>query len=195
MTVRWWALAATLALTAPFLAFLFLFDRPEPVPPAPPSRPDTVFARERHGWLEAYGEDAQWLAFADALHRQGLDRDALAAMKAHVETAPDSSALWAGYANAITVAAGGRMDDDARAAWYKAIALAPAKPGPRYLYGRALIAAGRPGEGLEVWRALLETVPQDARWADVVREKIALVERRAAERSGSATPNRPRPAT
>lgn len=185
MTARWWAMAAALALAVPVLAVLFLFDRPEPVPPAPAARADTVFARERHGWLEAYGEDEQWLAFADALHRQGLDREALAAMKMHVEKTPQSSALWCGYANAITVAAGGRMDDSARAAWYKAIALAPTKPGPRYLFGRALIAAGRPGEGLQVWRALLATVPDDARWADVVREKIATVERRDAQRSGS----------
>jgi cytochrome c-type biogenesis protein CcmH/NrfG len=173
--IRRWSLAATLLLAIPFIALLFMFGRPDPPPPPAKLRADTAFARERSGWLRAEAEDANWLAFADALHRQGLDAQATSTMAARVRSSPRSAALWTGYANAMVVEAGGKVTPKAHAAFRQAVQLAPGEPGPRYLFGAALLGAGRRDEALAVWTALRDGGEPGTRWVDQLDATIARV--------------------
>ncbi len=173
--IRRWSLAAALLLAVPFLALLFLLGRPDPPPPPAELRADTSFARERQGWLRAEGEDANWLAFADALHRQGLAAEATRTLAGRVKLSPRSATLWTGYANAMVVEAGGQMTPEAHAAFRQAIQLAPGEPGPRYLFGAALLEAGRRDEAVAVWTNLRNGGEPDARWVKQLDERIARV--------------------
>ena len=173
--IRRWSLAAALLLAVPFLALLFLLGKPDPPPPHAELRADTSFARERSGWLRVAPEDANWLAFADALHRQGLDTQATSTLRSRIKLSPRSAPLWTGFANALVTEAGGKVTPEAHAAFRQAIQLAPGEPGPRYLFGSALLAAGRRDEALAVWTVLRNGGEPDAQWVKELDARIASV--------------------
>lgn len=138
-------------------------------------QPDSEFANERHQFMGRFGTSAQWLDFADALHRMGRDRSAVTAIKSGLAEQPDDPDLWVGLGNALVIHGGGVVSPAARFAFARAARLAPDHPGPRFFMGLAYAQAGQPDKAAAVWQELLATSPPDAPWRKDVEARLAVL--------------------
>lgn len=140
------------------------------------SIPDTVFADERHLWMERMGHDAQVLDTADALIRAGASDYAIGIVRGALTRAPRSAMLWMGLGNALVHFAGGAVTPAARYAFERASALAPDDPAPPYFLGLAYALSGDFQTADRLWRRLLATGPRDGAWRGRVAIKLAILE-------------------
>lgn len=152
----------------------------QPGAPHPPAtdamRPDSEFATERRQFMGRFGTSAQWLDFADALHRMGRDRSAVTAIKSGLAERPDDPDLWVGLGNALVIHGGGLVSPAARLAFERARALDPDHPGPSFFMGLAYAQAGRTDKAAALWRAMLAKAPPDAPWRRDVERRLAMLE-------------------
>ena len=161
-----------------------------PGQPAPPNQdvmqPDTAFATERANLMERFGNEAQWLDFADALHRMGRDQMAVVAIKSGLRKYPRSADLWVGLGNALVTHAGGMISPAAQFAFDRAAAIAPDHPGPPFFLGLAYAQAGQIDKAEAVWRELLARTPADAPWRADLVQRLAVIEQVRARMNGAA---------
>ena len=149
--------------------------RPTP-PPADSKQPDSVFATERTKMMERFSSDAAVLDAADAMHRQGWNRYAIAMIKGGLAKRPRSADLWVGLGNALVIHGGGMMSPAAELAFQRAAAINPDHPGPPFFMGLAYAQAGQLDKAEEVWRALLAKAPKEAPWRADLEERLAMLE-------------------
>nr|WP_299594377.1 cytochrome C biogenesis protein [Sphingomonas bacterium] len=149
-------------------------------PPADARQPDSAFATERTKMMERFGGAAQILDAADAMHRQGWNRYAIALIKGGLEKNPKSADLWVGLGNALVIHGGGMMSPAAQLAFDRAARINPEHPGPPFFMGMAYAQAGQTERAEEIWRALLARAPAAAPWrADLERRVAELAASRA----------------
>lgn len=128
---------------------------------------------------EAPGEIAGWTVLTTAYLRLGRDADAEAALARALDLAagdkPRAAAIAANYGEALVAMNGGRVVPRAKAAFARALALAPGQPAAGYYLGLARLQAGD-GEGARaIWRRLVADAPADAPWLAALKERIAKI--------------------
>lgn len=149
--------------------------------PAPPPEPsvesDPRLIATRKAMGGAFGSDAQWLDFADALGRMGATRSAVTALRSGITQDRNSADLWVGLGNALVAHGDGLFSPAAEFAYQHAAHLSPNHPGPPFFMGLALAQNGRTAEAGQVWRGLLARTPDNAPWrADLVQRLTAIGE-------------------
>jgi cytochrome c-type biogenesis protein CcmH/NrfG len=168
----------------------------QPGDPTPPktdaAQPDSVFAKERAQVMGRFGTSAQWLDFADALHRMNRDRAAVTALKAGLADHPRDPDLWVGLGNALVIQGGGLVSPAARLAFERAARIAPDHPGPPFFMGLAYAQAGQPDKAIALWQALLAKAPPDAPWRKDLEQRLAELQGTAGA-AGAIAPGLPTP--
>ncbi|MBV9841153.1 MAG: tetratricopeptide repeat protein [Sphingomonadaceae bacterium] len=168
----------------------------EPGDPSPPKtdamQPDSDFAKERSQFMGRFGSSAQWLDFADALHRANRDRAAVTAMQTALAQNPKDPDLWVGLGNALVIQGGGLVSPAARLAFERAARISPDHPGPRFFMGLAYAQSGQPDKAQALWQELLAKSPPDAPWRKDLEQRLAELQ---GQMGGSAatTPGLPQP--
>ena len=146
----------------------------DPSPPKDDSmQPDSDFAKERVQVMGRFGTSAQWLDFADALHRMNRDRAAVTALQTALAQKPNDPDLWVGLGNALVIHANGLVSPAARFAFEKAAKIAPDHPGPPFFMGLAYAQAGQPEKAIALWQELLAKAPADAPWRADLQQRLA----------------------
>jgi len=158
-----------------------LAGKPTP-PPADARQPDSVFATERTKMMERFGGAAQILDAADAMHRQGWNRYAIALIKGGLEKSPRNADLWVGLGNALVIHGGGMMSPAAQLAFQRAAEINPEHPGPPFFMGLAYAQAGQVDQAEAIWRGLLARAPADAPWRRDLEERLASLQAASAAR-------------
>lgn len=152
-------------------------ERGHPKPAkAAETQPDSAFALERQAVLGRFGGGAQWLDYADALHRMGYDRSAVTAIKSGLRQHPNDADLWVGLGNALVLHGDGLVSPAAKLAFAQAARLSPEHPGPPYFLGLAYAQAGQMDQAAEIWRSLLARAPADAPWRKDIADRLATIE-------------------
>lgn len=138
------------------------------------------------------GEIEGWTILTTAylrLGRQGDAEDALArALDLTAGDKPRAAVIAANYGEALVAMNGGRVVPRAKAAFARALALAPRQPAAGYYLGLARLQAGD-GEGaLETWRRLVAEAPADAPWLAGLKKRIAKITSRRGVNAGDPGP-------
>jgi cytochrome c-type biogenesis protein CcmH len=131
--------------------------------------------------MEGRPDDVRgWLLLGRAY--MTLDRfpDAVGALRRAWQLAPDQPDVAGALAEARIAAAGGRVDDEARAALQRVLASDPMSPQARFLLALDRAQQGDLRAAVQGWADLLAVSPADAPWLPVVREHL----QRAAQQAG-----------
>jgi cytochrome c-type biogenesis protein CcmH len=97
---------------------------------------------------------------------------ALAPYKRALALLPASATANAGYGEALVGTQGGRVTDEAKAAFDKAIGLDPAEPRARYFLALWQAQHGQEKQALDKWLELTNSAPADAAWQPDLRRQI-----------------------
>jgi cytochrome c-type biogenesis protein CcmH len=85
------------------------------------------------------------------------------------------AAIAVNYGEALVVRAEGRVTPRARAAFERALALAPRHPAAGYYLGLARLQAGDAEGALAVWRRIADAAPKDAPWLAELKARIGRI--------------------
>ncbi|MEM7522273.1 MAG: c-type cytochrome biogenesis protein CcmI [Pseudomonadota bacterium] len=120
-------------------------------------------------------DDAQGLfLYARSLMNLGRFSEAWRQFKRLTEVDEKASAdIYAGYAEAMILAAGGYISPEAEAGLLQVLKREPTNPSARYYLGQLHAQAGDPELAESVWLSLLETSPGDAPWVAPIRAELA----------------------
>lgn len=105
---------------------------------------------------------------------------AIRALRRAARLAPGNPDIWRQLGEAEVVAAGGKVDEGAQAAFARVLALSPGDAGARFYLARGKADAGRTGEALADLAALLSAMPKDDPRRAVVEAEMARVQGRPA---------------
>ncbi len=129
---------------------------------------------ERH--LERNPNDARgWEVLAPVYLRLGRLDDAVRARRNALNFGGETAQRDADLGEALVAAANGIVTAEARQAFERAAALAPADPKSRFYIGLAAQQDGDTKKAAETWQALLKDAPPDAPWIAPVREALASI--------------------
>jgi len=146
----------------------------KPTPPhAETSQSDSLFAQDRQQFLERFTSDAQILDAADAMHRNGMEVYGVALIRGALAKRPNSSDLWVGMGNALTLYANGFVTPAAELAFQRATDLSPNHPDPPYFLGLAYAQAGQIERARSIWTNLLARAPANASWRNIVERRLS----------------------
>lgn len=146
---------------------------------------DSLIARvEAH--LENNPEDGRgWEVIAPVYLRLGRLEDAVKARRNALRLNGQTAEREAALGEALVFAANGVVTADAKGAFERAVVLDANHVQARYFLGLAAEQDGDRTQAAATWRALVETAPPDAPWADFVRGALARVEGGSARRTPS----------
>ena len=167
------ALAASLVAVAGYA----WQGRPD-TPASPVSAPESVVNEDsaaiamRQTMTGGFGNDAQWIGFADALDRMGATRSAVTAIRSGLKKNPNSVDLWVALGTALVRHGGNAVSPAAEFAFRRAEELSPEHPGPPFFLGLALVQSGRTEDGLAMWQRLLARTPKGAPWRADLEQRI-----------------------
>jgi cytochrome c-type biogenesis protein CcmH len=117
-----------------------------------------------------------WEVIAPVYLRLGRFDDAVKARRNALRLNGDSAEREAALGEALVFGANGVVTAEAKSAFEKAVALDAAHVQARYFLGLAAEQDGDRARAAATWRALIESAPADAPWADFVRGALARVE-------------------
>jgi cytochrome c-type biogenesis protein CcmH len=132
-------------------------------------------------------DGAGWEVLAPVYLRMGRFDDAVVAWRKAIALNGDSPARDANLGEALAAAANGVVTDEAKQAFQKAVASDPHEPKAGYFLGLADEQDGNRDAAAAKWRALLDSAPPNAPWADFVRAALARVTGQPAAASGPTT--------
>ena len=116
-----------------------------------------------------------WLLLADRYAAQRRFADAADALAKASALAPDRAFLFAAHGEALTMANGGVVTDEAMASLQQALALDPAEPRARFYSALGLYQHGDKDAALKALVALANDAPAGAPWAETVRQEITSI--------------------
>ncbi len=156
---------------------------------APPDTQDIAALVKRvEEHLATAPEDGHgWEVLAPVYQRLGRAADAATAYGNALRILGSSASLEAGLGESLVGVSGGVVTADARAAFERAVALAPDDPRPRFFLAVALDQDGKTDEAIAAWKALLAGAPADAPWVAVAQGELARLQQASAT-SPEATP-------
>jgi cytochrome c-type biogenesis protein CcmH len=93
--------------------------------------------------------------------------------KRALQLLPNNPTVHAGYAEALTGVAEGKVTQQAKAEADKALSLDKNEPRARYFAALWLAQNGKPTDALDQWVALVNSGPADAPWQADVRKQVA----------------------
>jgi cytochrome c-type biogenesis protein CcmH len=126
------------------------------------------------GHLASNPNDARgWEVVAPVYLRLGRFDDAIKARRAALALGGETSERLSGLGEALVAADDGKVTDEAKSVFERAVALDAENIKARYFIGVAAEQAGRPDDAAKLWRAMLAGAPADAPWADFIRGEIA----------------------
>jgi cytochrome c-type biogenesis protein CcmH len=120
-------------------------------------------------------EGRGWEVVAPIYLRLGRFEDAVKARRQALELSGPTAERHAGLGEALTAAANGIVTAEAVAAFKQALALDADHVKARFFLGLAAEQDGRVNEAVATWRALLESAPPDAPWAEFIRAELKRV--------------------
>lgn len=129
-------------------------------------------------------DGAGWEVLAPVYLRMGRFDDAVMAWRKAIALNGDSPVREANLGEALVAAANGVVTDEAKQAFEKAVAGDPHQPKAGYFLGLADEQDGNRDAAAAKWRALLDSAPPDAPWADFVRAALTRVTGQAASAPG-----------
>ena len=137
---------------------------------------ETPFALLRRAMFGGFDRADGWLTISEGYHRRGDTASAAAALRSGLRANPQNATLWTGYANALIVHSGGRLNPASELAFRRAIGLAPQHPGPLLFYGAALFENGRFAEAEQAWRRALALTPEKAPYREALAQQLRAIE-------------------
>jgi cytochrome c-type biogenesis protein CcmH len=120
-------------------------------------------------------EGRGWEVVAPIYLRMGRFEDAVKARRHALELNGPTAERHAGLGEALTAAANGVVTAEALAAFKQALTLDADHVKARFFLGLAAEQDGRVNEAVATWRALVESAPPDAPWADFIRAELKRV--------------------
>lgn len=108
--------------------------------------------------------------------RLGRTNDAVSAARAALRLLGETAERQTLVGEALVVAANGAVTQGARQAFERAAAKDPSAVKPRFFLGLAAEQAGDKDRAKEIWSKLVSDAPQDAPWAQALRERIATLD-------------------
>lgn len=127
---------------------------------------------ERH--LGSNPNDARgWEVVAPVYLRTGRPADAARAWANVLRLAGPNPMRLTAYGEALVFGNEGKVTPEALKSFNAALVLDPSMAQARFYVGLAAEQSGDKPRAREVWTKLVESAPQDAPWAQVVRERIA----------------------
>ena len=117
-------------------------------------------------------EGRGWEVVAPIYLRLGRFEDAVKARRHALELSGPTAERHAGLGEALTAAANGIVTAEAVAAFKQALALDADHVKARFFLGLAAEQDGRVNEAVATWRALIESAPPDAPWAEFIRAEL-----------------------
>ena len=139
------------------------------------SKFDPAVAESRRNMMGQFGNEAQWLDYADTMNRMGATQLSVLAMRSAIRDNPKSTNLWVGLGNALVAHGDGFVSPSARFAFQRAAQLSPKHAGPPFFLGVALARTGQTEEAARIWQALLARSPEDAPWRADVESRLAAI--------------------
>ncbi len=103
----------------------------------------------------------------------GRPQQAIAPYKRALQLLPESATVNSGYGEALVGVAGGKVTNEAKASFEKALSLDPREPRARYFTGLWMAQNGQGKQALDRWIELANGGPADAPWQAEVQAKIA----------------------
>jgi cytochrome c-type biogenesis protein CcmH len=114
-----------------------------------------------------------WEVVAPVYLRIGRPDDAAKAFAAAIRLLGEDAGRLTGYGEAVVLAQGGVVAEDARRSFERALSFDPGSPRARFYLARAAEQDGKVPQAAEAYRDLLATAPPGAPWIPVVREHLA----------------------
>lgn len=188
------------ALVAIALAiFAFRGDAPSEAPGSPlaaAGRPDkslddvdTMIARLAARLEKAPGDGEGFRMLGWSFVMTGKPAQAIAPYKRALQLLPRNATVHAGYGEALVGVAGGKVTEEAKSAFDRALKLDPTEPRARHFEALWLAQNGQERQALDKWIALANSAPADAPWQADVRREVD----RVAVRLGVDVSNRLKP--
>ena len=103
---------------------------------------------------------------------------AIAPYKRALALLPKQANVHAGFGEALASSAGGKVTEDAKAAFDQALRLDPTEPRARYFEALWLAQNGQEARALDQWITLANSGPADATWQTDVRRQIDMVSKK-----------------
>ncbi len=120
-------------------------------------------------------DGAGWEVIAPVYLRMGRFDDAVMARRKSIALNGDNAAREADLGEALVAAANGVVTDEAKQAFQRAVASDGQESKARYFLGLADEQDGNREAAAAKWRAMLDTAPANAPWADFVRAALARI--------------------
>jgi cytochrome c-type biogenesis protein CcmH len=194
------SLIVAMAVVLPLAAFgLYLHLGSPGLPGAPGDSaqglPDAVAASPELSALQAQVENAPsdpaaWRRFGEGLMVARRPNDAANAFARALGLGDKDPKLASRYGSALVLAAQGRVDDKAKAAFDAALKADPTDPIARFFLGLAKEQAGDPAGALTDWLALERDLPPNVPWHRDLTQNIERVARELGKDPASL-PGRP----
>lgn len=150
---------------------------------APPTPPTETVAETGELMVQARREfypegqlPSRFVVTADAFTRRGQHQQAANFLRNAVAENPKDGEAWIALGNALVEHADGQLTAAALFAYSRAEQVAPGNPAPTYFLGLSYLRAGEPGKTLSLWRELLASAPEGARWAIALEARIVRLE-------------------
>jgi cytochrome c-type biogenesis protein CcmH len=198
------ALLAALAVLVPLAAVAgyVVVGRPMMPDMAIASRTDTDPAKQSieqlisraEGQLSNNPDDVRgWKVVAPIYLRLGRLEDAVLAWRNAVRLEPANAESLAALGEALVVAAGGVVNEEARGLFTRSLELRPADAKPRFYLAIALSQLGDLAAAEKSWRELIAGAPADAPWLEVAKVQLDAVLKRAGKPAENAAAPAPGP--
>lgn len=155
-------------------------ERPR-LAPAPP----LVDPAERDLIFGTFTGATAWLRMGEAYAREGDMAGAIALYQSALRTTPRDPALWIALGDALARHGRG-VNPASTLAFERAVAVAPAHPGPRYYLGLAQLASNKPEAALASWREALARTTPATTWRPALEARIAILEASLTSRAPSS---------
>ncbi len=126
-----------------------------------------------------------WRAIAPIYSRMGRYEKAARAYRNIIRLSGKADAdLWNAYGEALTYAARGKIGEQARAAFHKALKLAPGNPMSRYFLAQAALQDGDRQKALAELKGLLKDLPPNFAGRPLIERQVADLEGKGKEGEG-----------
>jgi cytochrome c-type biogenesis protein CcmH len=142
---------------------------------ASPARRDLAAAIAKiEAHLAQHPDDGRgYEVLAPVYLRMGRAGEAVNAARAALRLLGETPARHALYGEALVAAANGVVTPEAKQSFEAAVAKDPSAAEPRFFLGLAAEQEGDKARAREIWGRLVAEAPQDAPWAQALRERVA----------------------
>lgn len=138
---------------------------------------DPVLRNLRSAMFGRFTQIDAFFFAADAMTRSGEPDKAAKLMLGSVRQSPGDAALWTWLGMTLSEADGSTISPASAVAFRRALALAPAHPGPPFFYGMAQVRAGNFTAARPLWQRALRVTPANAPYRQDIAMRLALLER------------------